>query len=370
MTNALLNISRFIWKTKSTTISEISEEIGVDKSTVSRRINELKDIEFLHADGEIAPGSTGGRKTTVFSLSKERFHIIGLDVHQDGIEGVITNLAGEIEDSFSIHEQITKDNIASLISTAVKNRTQKYKIYGAGISLPGIIDSVNGMVVYSKALGISKLNLMKKLSSSLKIPIIMENDSNIGATYYNSKLWQDSRNILYFYISVPYKLKDPVGVGVGISFSNELYQGSNNHAGEYEFNLYLTDKKIANDLDYFSFLEKYSNNEIYQEVKNFIDDISQKLAFLISIFDPDTVIINGNIRFLPDSVLNALTEKIQSNVFMADRREIKFIKEKKEDALNAIGASLNFLQKVFSKEEQLISFLNCLKKEAHKSDKK
>jgi predicted NBD/HSP70 family sugar kinase len=206
---------------------------------------------------------------------------------------------------------------------------------------------------------------MKKLSDSLEIPIIMENDSNIGVTYYNSKLWENAKNILYFYISVPYKLKDPVGVGVGISLLNKLYQGSNNHAGEYEFNCCLTENKNTRMLDYFTFLEKYSESEICKEVKYFIDSISQKLAFLISIFDPDTVIINGNIRFLPDSVLNTMTEKIKKNVFMANKRKIQFIRERKENALNAIGASLNFLLELFYKDEQLTNFLNCLKKEAH-----
>lgn len=370
MTKTLLDISKFMWKTKSTTNAEISYELGINKSTVSRRINQLKDIGFLHPDGEIAPGSAGGRKTNVFSFSRDRFYIVGLDVHQDGIEGVITNLAGETEESFSVHEQITKDNIASLITTTIKEKSTKYKLYGGGISLPGIIDSKNGVIVYSKALDISQLNLMKKLSSSLEIPIVMENDSNIGVTYYNSKLWEKAKNILYFYISVPYKLKDPVGVGVGISLLNKLYHGSNNHAGEYEFNLCLTENKNTKMLDYFTFLEKYSESEICKEVKYFIDNISQKLALLISIFDPDTVIINGNIRFLPDSVLNTMTEKIQKNVFMANKRKIQFIRERKENALNAIGASLNFLLELFNNDEQLTNFLNCLKKEARKSDKR
>ncbi|MFW6122340.1 MAG: ROK family transcriptional regulator [Petrotogales bacterium] len=369
MTKTLLNISRFVWKTKSTTIAEISEELGIDKSTVSRRINQLKDIEYLHPDGEIAPGSTGGRKTTVFSLLKDRINVIGLDVHQDGIEGVITNLAGEIEDSFSVHKQMTKNNIASLIAKTIRDKTTKYKLYGAGISLPGIINSKNGVVVYSKALDISQLHLKEKLSTSLEIPLIMENDSNIGVTYYNSKLWESAKNILYFYISVPYKLKDPVGVGVGISLLNRLYQGSNNHAGEYEFSLYLTDNEDSKKLDYFTFLEKYSENDICKEARNFVKSISQKIAFLISIFDPDTVVINGNIRFMPDSILNTMIKKIKNNVFMADKRKIQFIRERKENALNAIGASLNFLLELFNKDEQLTNFLNCLKKEAHKNDK-
>lgn len=369
MTKTLLDISRFVWKTKSTTIAEITEKLGIDKSTVSRRINQLKDIEFLYPDGEIAPGSTGGRKTNVFSLSKDRFYIIGLDVHQDGIEGVITNLAGEIEESFSVHEQITKNNIASLIANTIKDKTTKYKLYGAGISLPGIIDSKSGVVVYSKALDISQLHLKDKLSNYLKIPLIIENDSNIGVTYYNSRLWENAKNILYFYISVPYKLRDPVGVGVGISLLNRLYQGSNNHAGEYEFSLYLTDNDNSKKLDYFTFLEKYSESVICKEARNFVNKISQKIAFLISIFDPDTVVINGNIRFLPESILNTMIEKIKNSIFMADKRKIKFIRERKENALNAVGASLNFLLELFNKEGQLTNFLNYLKKEAHKNDK-
>lgn len=364
MTRTLLEISRYFWRNKAATIAEISEKLGIDKSTVSRRIAGLKALGFLQAQGVIEPGSSGGRKTTLYSLASDRFFVVGLDVQQDGVEGVVSNLSGDPVESFFVRKKVDRNNIVSFIASIVLERCKKYDLYGVGISLPGIIDRKKGMVVYSKALGITELPLGKEISQKLGLPVIIDNDSNVGATYYASILSQSSKNVLYFYISVPYKVKDPVGVGVGISMNNKLYHGSNSHAGEYEFKLSLVGPDLSDDLDYASFLNEYTDEQIAGAVLDFVARISQKLAFLVSIFDPDTVVIDGNVRFLPDAILSSLVESIHRNVFMNDRRKISFVKEKTNDSPNAIGASVSFLKEIFSNEDQLRRLLNTMKKEA------
>ena len=86
---------------------------------------------------------------------------------------------------------------------------------------------------------INEINIVNQLNNIIEkyskndIPVI-ENDSNYGALYFNSHKNDNSNNILYFHISIPYYVTDPAGVGIGIIIKNKLHHGSNNCTGEVE----------------------------------------------------------------------------------------------------------------------------------------
>lgn len=353
MQENLFSITKYLWSHKKATINQISEDLGLDKSTVSRYLRKLKSLQIVVTEGSLKPGSQGGRKTNVYSFNYDIFHILGLEIEQNGIEGVITNFNGDIKDKFVIHQKINKANLTETIFKIVEEKKDP-NLYAIGISLPGIIDPVKGKIIFSQALGIENFYLVRELSKKIETPILIDNDSNIGAAYYNSKLQNTAKNILYIYTSIPYELRDPVGVGIGIIIDNHLYHGSNNCSGEYEFKFNLVkDKKY--ETDYFNFLKKFEE-EVFEAIESFLDELSEKIGLLGSILDPDTIIYDGNIRFLPEIALNYLLEETKKKIFMKDKRKIKFLKESKEESVNAVGAAINFISKTFEEEKYLKKF--------------
>ncbi len=358
MQENLYSITKYLWSHKKATINQISEDLNLDKSTVSRYIRKLKQSNIVVTEGSLKPGSHGGRKTNVYSFNYDIFQVLGLEIEQNGIEGVITNFNGDIIDKFAIHQKINKSNLTELIFNIVEDK-KDFNLYAIGISLPGIIDPFNGKIIFSQALGIENYLLVKELSKEIDIPILIDNDSNIGAAYYNSKLKNTARNILYIYTSIPYELGDLVGVGIGIIIDNHLYHGSNNCSGEYEFKFNLiNDNKY--ETDYFNFLKQFDEEEVFVAVKDFLDNLSEKIGLLGSILDPDTIIYDGNIRFLPETALSYLLEETRKKIFMKDKRKIKFLKESKDESVNAVGAAINFITKTFEEEKYLKKFFKKL----------
>ncbi|PNR95922.1 hypothetical protein X924_03570 [Petrotoga sp. 9PWA.NaAc.5.4] len=360
MQKNLFEITKYIWLNKKATINQISENLNLDKSTVSRYLRKLKQYGVIINEGSLKPGSQGGRKTNVFSFNYNIFKVLGLEVEQNGIEGVLTNFNGDILDRFVIHKKINKSNLKDSILEVLKEKKSS-NLYAVGISLPGIIDSLKGEIIFSQALDIENYPLVKELAEFVRLPVLVDNDSNIGAAYYNSKFKGKCKNILYIYTSIPYDIKDPVGIGIGIIIDNRLYHGSNNFSGEYEFKYSLIQNTKKYGGDYYNFLKNYDEKEIFSAVKNFLDKLSKEIGLLGSILDPDTIIYDGNIRFLPEIVLDYLLEETRENIFMRTKRKIDVLKESREEAVNAVGAALNLINKIFEEDEYVDMLFTKLK---------
>lgn len=352
MKENLFSIIKFLWENKEATIKQISKATNLDKSTISRYLKNLKGTGIIQTVGSLKQGPKGGRKTQIQSFNYNIFNILGLEIEQNGINCVVTNLKGDPIDNFRIKEKINKSNLVNMVQKIIEEKKDS-NICACGISLPGIINSKEGMIVYSKALGIENFKLVSDLSKVNDIPFLIDNDSNVGAAYYNLKLKGSARNILYVYISIPYDIHDFVGVGIGIIINNHLYHGSNNCSGEYEFKLRLIEKNNGYVNDYYDFLNTHSEDEIFYEIKTFLSKLAREIGLLVGIIDPDTVIFDGGIKFLPEIAIKFLVEETRNNLFLSKQRNINFITEEKNEPLTAVGAAINFITKIFENKQYL-----------------
>jgi len=352
MKENLFSIIKFLWENKETTIKQMSKATKLDKSTISRYLKDLKDTGIVQTVGSLKQGPKGGRKTQIQSFNYNMFNILGLDIEQNGVNCVVTNLKGDPIDNLSIKEKINKSNLVNLVQKIIEEKNGS-NICACGISLPGIINSKEGVIVYSKALGIENFKLVEELSKVNDIPFLIDNDSNVGASYYNLKLKGSAKNILYVYISIPYDIHDFVGIGIGIIINNHLYYGSNHCSGEYEFKLRLIEKNNGYVNDYYDFLINHSEDEIFYEIKAFLIKLAREIGLLVGIIDPDTVIFDGGIKFLPEIAIEFLIEETKNNLFLGKQRNINFITEGKNESVTAVGAAINLITKIFEEKQYL-----------------
>ncbi|KAF2956137.1 ROK family protein [Marinitoga sp. 38H-ov] len=343
ITDSLIKTLNYIWKKDRTYLMEISNDISLEKSTVSRTLNKLKDLDLIKKIDELSASPQGGRKTSIYGFNYSIGNVLGISIEQDGIEVILTDLKGNILKSKRKILKIDKNNIVDEIKNAY-DEFKNNKIFGVGISLPGIIS--NGEIIYSKALNIERFPLIKELKN---IPVYIENDSNCGALYFNLK--DEYKNILYFHISVPYYVNEPVGTGIGIIINNKLFHGSNNYAGEVELNIPLVDS--SNNTTFNDLLHNIKDYNFTR----FIELYSQKIGEYISIFDPDNVLIGGNITLLGDDFLKNLIRGIKNHIFMYKNRDIYINHTSAEDFLTSRGAASLILHKLFESDKFLKTFL-------------
>jgi predicted NBD/HSP70 family sugar kinase len=96
---------------------------------------------------------------------------------------------------------------------------------GLGISVPGLVDSRNGMWIYSCFSKISNFPIAELLSKEFNCPVFIENDAN--NCVYGEKIFGHAKNVSDFiWITVSN------GVGSGIFLDNKLFNGWGGNAGE------------------------------------------------------------------------------------------------------------------------------------------
>nr|WP_129408624.1 ROK family protein [Marinitoga lauensis] len=353
ITDSLIKVLNFIWKNEQTSLMEISKKTKLEKSTVSRTLNKLKEINLVKKIGEIDASPQGGRKTNILSLNHTAGKIMGISVEQDGIEYVITYLNGNMIKKERINEEISEENIIQKILEVI-NINMDENVYGIGISVPGIIDSKEGIIIHSKALKIKDFALVSEIEKYIDIPIFIENDSNCGALYFNLNNKKKSKNVLYFHISIPYHIKDSIGIGTGIIIKNKLYHGSNNLSGEVEIRHPLLN--VKNNITFADVL-KYDEEKILSEGKEFLDFYSYELAKIISVFDPDAVLIGGNITLLPKRFMDTFIDNINKKIFLNEIRKLCIDYASSQDFLTSHGAASLILHKLFSTNDGIEKFL-------------
>jgi glucokinase len=199
------------------------------------------------------------------------------------------------------------------------------------IGVPGTVDSSRGIVLDAPALGWSNKDIKSIFRENFSFPVFIDNDVKLAIlSEKNRGSLKGSSNM--FYISI--------GTGVGSSFivNNQLVRGSSFEAGEIGYFLNENDVKAGDlsktgefgmlerrisgtalneeakdiGLDSFSLFEEYYNGNL--EAKKIIDDfilnLSIVLANVISLLNPEIVVIGGGVSTSMNGLLNNIQETV------------------------------------------------------------
>lgn len=215
-------ILAFIYHKKETSKQEIARALSLSMPTVLQNVNELAADHFIREAGEYE--STGGRRAKVLTVDPAIFETVGLDITCHHVRIAVLDAGGGVKKLKRIRIDF-KDtpmyykNIAAAFREAVGNDDER--IYGVGISLPGIIDAKQKMLVRSHILGTTQLNL-NQFQEVIGKPLSFINDANSAAC---AELKDFHGNAVYI------SLSDSVGGAVCIN--GALYMGERFKSGEF-----------------------------------------------------------------------------------------------------------------------------------------
>lgn len=316
---------------------DISRTLNISITTVSTNISELKKEGIV--ENVRAMKSTGGRKAIAIKLNEQCNYALGLALTPRHIKLSLINIkSSEIENIRVRHNNEGIEEIVNLANNNILKILKNHNIddkqlLGMGISVPGTVDSQNGIIKRCYLLKINNFNLKEKFQY-LNIPIYIENEANLSAyyEYLNKKDIVD--NLLYVSIND--------GVGLGIIINGNIYMGSNNSAGEMGHtkikiggrvckcgargcfeaytskNALLEDYNKCTNKDINDIEELYNNNDI--DVKNIInrymDILGAGISNLTMLLDPKVVVIGGEINNILINEIDYLRKVIyKDNLF-------------------------------------------------------
>ena len=366
------------------TLSELTRELHISVPTITKLVQELVDETIVCDLGKVE--TPGGRRPNVFGLANSAIYFAGVNVGRDNMSYLITDLQNNIikqqfDTSFELLDRsqcLEKicANIERFIATCGIDRG---KILGLGVGITGRVNPDTGRSY--KYFTSSEQSLRDLLEHRIGIRVLLENDTRARcyAEYTCSKS-KDDKNLLYLHLGR--------GVAIGIVTDGKLYYGKSGFAGEFghipffdneiicscgkkgcletEVSGIAIEEKIVRKIESgvnTILREKYDRQEpihiddIIAAAKNddnlsieLIEEAGEKVgkavAFLINTFNPETVIVSGNLAAAGDYImlpLKSSTNKYSLNLVFKDT---KFRLSKMTENANAWGVAMLIRNKI------------------------
>ncbi|MCF1753093.1 ROK family protein [Mariniradius sediminis] len=224
-----LKLIKNLFTKGSNTAGEICNEVGISLPTVNSLLSDLM------ASGEVIKNgraeSQGGRKPDLYQLATDAFYILSVDINKFRVRVAIYDSANTAVTEPAIlkitlnNEKETFDRICDFVlEHKDKSGLENDKVIAVGISMPGLIDSING--VNHTYLKFGKKSLVENFESRLGRKVFLENDAR-AMTLAEFKFGHNDnyKNVLGIFIGW--------GIGLGILIDGKIYQGASGFAGEF-----------------------------------------------------------------------------------------------------------------------------------------
>lgn len=320
---------------------DISRSLDISITTVSTNISELKEEGIV--EDVRAMESTGGRKAMAIKLNENCSYAFGVALTPRHIKISLINVKNrEIENIKLRHNNEGIDKIVQIVQNNIEEILKNHNIdlsqlLGIGISIPGTVDSNNGIIKRCYLLNADNFNIREKFEY-LNVPIYIENEANLSAyyEYLNKKDIVD--NLLYVSITD--------GLGLGIIIDGSIYKGSSNCAGEMghtkikiggrlckcgakgcleaytsknaiieEYNN-CSDSHI-DDIEEFEVMYKKNDDVCRNIIKEYLEILGAGISNLTMLFDPKVIIIGGEVNNILANEMHQLKEFIyKDNIFL------------------------------------------------------
>lgn len=348
------NILEYMLDYGNTSKVELSKQLNISMPTVLSNVNELMEKGLLTELGELE--STGGRKAVLIGLKKDYRYALGVDITANHIGIVLVNLCGEILKHERIRIKFEADiSYYSYLEDILKkfyNQEIEEKILGIGVSLPGIINQKEKILVKSHALQLENYSL-KIIEQIIHMPMYFENDANAAMLAENT---QNLKNSIYLSLNNT--------LGGSLCINGMLFTGQNRKAGEFGHMVlipggkkcYCGKKGCADAYCAASVLTQGGKEKLEDFMKSIDTDKKasqvwqtylENLAILVSnlrmSFDTD-IILGGDVGgYLPGHMVELGQKIFKYNFFDGDLSYLKNCSYQKE--ASAAGVAKQFFRK-------------------------
>lgn len=372
------NIIAYMAINGEVTLAELTKELKISVPTITKLVQELVDEDIVSDLGKVE--TQGGRRPNVFGLTCSTLYFAGVHVGRDSMTCVITDLQNNLvyERVFDDFELVDRDmcldkicvNIVDFLDNCGYDRS---KILGLGVCIVGRVNTSEGRSFhYFTSFDESLRDIIE---SRAGLRVLVENDTRARCyAEYNFSRSKDESNVIYLHLGL--------GVAIGIVSDGKLYYGKNGFAGEFGHIPFFDNEKICfcgkkgcletevsgiaieekmNELvrngantilrKRYEAKEQIHINDIVNAARNddnlsieLIEEAGEKVgkavAFLINIFNPESVIVGGNLAAAGDYIMLPLKSATNKYSLSLVYKDTKFRVSKMEANANAWGVAM------------------------------
>jgi predicted NBD/HSP70 family sugar kinase len=371
----ILNLIRELQPISRISISKIT---GLNKSTVSSIVSELFTEELVYE--ELLHDQNVGRNPLQLRLKLGKHYVGAINLDSAVSRVAIVDIDGSILAKDKIATQ--KDNPEKFVKQCIdllielKNKNGVCELKGMGVSVAGIVDVINEIIVNAPNLGWKNFDIGKVCREYIgeETVVSFQNDAKSSAL---AELWFGSGDIKdisdFVFVSVG------IGIGTGIVVKKNLLSGHSHAAGEFGhmtmfpqgeycacgnygcFEAYASDR--ATVLRYNRLRKAEDNHLLLKDViesakindPNALRAIKETgyylglgISNIIKSVDPKAVVIGGRITQMWDIIYPEIISAIDKHALIDYKREVKVLRSSLKVRPRLLGAATLALGEVFS----------------------
>ncbi|TVZ27184.1 glucokinase-like ROK family protein [Gillisia sp. Hel_I_86] len=383
-----LKIIKHLYFEGDTTNSEICNTFKISLPTSMSLLNQLTKEEIVKKNGQ--GNSIGGRKPDLFGLEENTFLVLSIHIERFKIRMAILNNAHKILFEKTIPITISANTkIVDILFDNAKDLIVKSKIctnllMGIGISMPGLVSTEEGKNLTYFLEDQEKDSLKEALEKKFLKPVVIINDANSAClAEFRFGLAKNKKDVLV--ISMDW------GIGLGIIMGGKLQTGTSGFAGEFGHipivengtlcycgkagcletiasGIALVNKAKERIIDgQPTILSRLVNEDLKnlepeliieaanqgdQFAINLLSEIGRNLgkglAILIQIFNPELIILGGQIAEAAQFITTPVQQSINTyaKIQLKDRTEVTLSELGKKSSL--LGVSLAVMNQIFT----------------------
>ena len=341
------------------TLAELTKALHISVPTMTKLVGELVEENIVVDNGKVE--TSGGRRPNIFGLANTAIYFAGVDIGRDYLCMIITDLKNNIIVSRTITPFTLADEARCLADICHRINDfldtcgiERGKVLGMGVCIAGRVNPETGHSYMFFTEG--GKSLKEVIEEATGINVLVENDTRARcyAEYYADEE-NKVKNLLYLHLGR--------GVAIGIIADGKLYYGKSGFAGEFGHtpffnneiicvcgkkgcletevsgiaienkivgqiasgvNTILRDKWAAGEtihIDDIISAAKNDDNLSIELIEEAGEKIGKSIAFLINIFNPEEVIIGGNMAQAGDYLmlpLKSATNKYSMSLVYKD----------------------------------------------------
>lgn len=375
--NFFQKIMKVIINCDGITKKDLAKELDFTTAGITKIVNELIELKLIKE--KTYAESTGGRKPIILGLNEKKIgEILGVNLAPKSIELSISDINGKNFKSNIINIDEKMNIFVILEKNIEKLLKENPKIKIISFVLNGLVDSQNGISIFSPHYNWKNLNLKKYYEEKFNIPVVVEND--VRAMALAEKIFGNCKKNKDFVV-----LNISEGIGCSLYINDILYYGSGFISGEIGhividknsnqrcscgrygcFESEISTLSLINKLKIIFPNEGHINMAwIIENIKSknlevlkVIDEVIKKMTIgidmIISIINPEKIMIVGEL-FKEKIMLKKLIKNVGEVVLEEQKCEI--IKSKFQENVGIYSAVALVNYNIFTDEKLLKKIL-------------
>jgi predicted NBD/HSP70 family sugar kinase len=341
--------------------SQLVATTGLTRSAIAGLVGELEAIGLV-IEAPPAPDGRPGRPSPVVQVDNRCVIALAIEIFVDEIGAAFVALDGSIITSVRVARPRARVAVAETIADVaalvdrlgaqlrnVPHPRAGHHVIGCGVSVPGLVREVDGVVVAAPNLGWVDVSLAESLASALgfELPIYVGNDADLGALA-ESRFGAGVGSDHMIFVS------GEVGVGGGLVAAGRPVVGHLGFAGEIGHLPVNPDGRRCRcgsigcwetEVGESALLERAGLDpdggraaveDLLDRVaggdRRAVDALASEarwlaigIAGLVNVFDPDTVVLGGLFARVLPAVRAQLDVELADRRYLAARRDVAVV---------------------------------------------